>query len=113
MTFERARQQGIAAIYGDGSSASVLNAAGVSRARLLVIASPDSYQSRNILELARRANPQIQTIIRTHTEEDLELLQRKGVTLAVMGERELGRRMSEQALRCLGVPAAEANRIVE
>jgi CPA2 family monovalent cation:H+ antiporter-2 len=113
LTFERLRERGTVALYGDASSAEILRSAGIESAKLLIIASPDGFQARRILELARRANPQIDTIVRTHSEDEFGYLQRASAGLVVMGERELARRMSEHALQCMGVPAARAHLLAQ
>jgi hypothetical protein len=35
------------------------------RARLLVVATPDPYQAREVIRLARQANPKIDIVVRT------------------------------------------------
>jgi CPA2 family monovalent cation:H+ antiporter-2 len=97
------REQGIAAIYGDATAHGVLDAAGVQHARLIVIASPDGFQVRRALELARARNPNITTIVRTHSASELAYLARERVDRAVMGELELALEMADYALRRLGV----------
>ncbi len=91
----------------------MLEAAQVESARLLVIAAPDGFQARRILELARRANPRIDTVVRAHSEAELAYLERQGVGLAVMGERELALGMMDYALRSLGLPQDQARLIVQ
>src|SRR5690606_19616433 len=111
--FERLRDRGIPAVYGDASSRGVLLMAGLRRARLLVVASPDGFQARRILEIARTENPGIETVVRTHSEEELAWLKGQGVGLVVMGEHELARGMGEHVLRTLGVPPARARLLVQ
>jgi CPA2 family monovalent cation:H+ antiporter-2 len=99
---ETLRERGIRAIYGDAAASGVLEAVGIQGARLLVIASPDSYSARRILELARQKNPHIDTVVRTHNDHELEYFESQGVGRAVMGERELALGMTEYALQSLG-----------
>jgi CPA2 family monovalent cation:H+ antiporter-2 len=82
-------------------------------ARLLVIATPDPFQGRRILELARRVNPRIDTVVRTHREGELSYLERQGVGMAVMGERELTLSMMDYALRSLGLSETRARLVVQ
>jgi K+:H+ antiporter len=95
------RERGIRAIYGDASASGVLDAAHVESAKLLVIASPDSYSARRVLDLARQANPRIDTVVRTHTEHEAEHFEKAGVGRVVMGERELALGMTDYALERL------------
>ena len=97
------REDKITAIYGDASANGVLDLAQIARARLLVIATPDGFHARRILELARAKNPDIAVVVRTHSLEELHYLIRQGVNRAVMGELELALEMTEYALRSLGV----------
>lgn len=97
----RARQT--VAMQGDASAAGVLDRAAIEHARLLVIASPDGFQARRILELARERNPRIAIVVRTHSSSELAYLIRQGVDRAVMGELELALEMTDYALRSLGV----------
>jgi monovalent cation:H+ antiporter-2, CPA2 family len=108
---EDLRTRDIVAIQGDASAAGVLDLAGIEQARLLVIASPDGFQARRILELARERNPRIAVVVRTHSSSELAYLIRQGVDRAVMGELELALEMTDYALRSLGV-AEERSKLV-
>lgn len=96
------RERGTRAIYGDASASGVLDAAHIDTAKLLVIASPDSYAARRVLDLARQVNPAIDTVVRTHNDHEREHFERAGVGRVVMGERELALGMTDYALGSLG-----------
>jgi len=100
---ETLRAHGVRAIYGDASAAGVMDIAGLQDAKLLVIASPDSHAARRILEVARKKNPRVDTLVRTHNDHELEYFERQGVGRVLMGERELALGMSEYALHSLGL----------
>jgi CPA2 family monovalent cation:H+ antiporter-2 len=100
---DQLRQDRITAVYGDATAHGVLELAQIEHARLLVIASPDGFQARRILELARAKNPKIAVVVRTHSYPELKYLIRQGVDRAVMGELELALEMTNYALRSLGV----------
>jgi CPA2 family monovalent cation:H+ antiporter-2 len=95
------RERGIRAIYGDASAPGVLDAAHIDTAKLLVIASPDSYAARRVLDLARHTNPAIDTVIRTHNDQEREHFEKAGAGRVVMGERELALGMTDYALEKL------------
>jgi CPA2 family monovalent cation:H+ antiporter-2 len=95
------RERGLRAIYGDASAPGVLEAAHIGSARLLVIASPDSYAARRVVDLARGHKRDIDIVVRTHSENDREHFERQGVGRVVMGERELAIGMTEYALQTL------------
>jgi monovalent cation:H+ antiporter-2, CPA2 family len=107
------RERGIRAIYGDASAPGVLDAAHVQSARLLVIASPDSYSNRRVLDLARQASPRIDTVVRTHNDHEREHFERQGVGRVVMGERELALGMTEYALKSLGLSEARSQLVTD
>jgi K+:H+ antiporter len=103
-----AQAAGIPTIAGDASAPGVLESAGLERARLVVIATPDGFQARRIVELSRANKPGIDLVVRTHSASELAALEAMHVGRVVMGERELAYGMLEYALRSLGVPAERA-----
>ena len=103
--FESLRDRGVPAVYGNATRSTVLELAHPERARLLIVTAPDPFQARAVVEAARRINPTIATVVRTHSEEERAYLEKAGVGLAVMGERELARTMARYALEVSGVEA--------
>jgi K+:H+ antiporter len=91
---EQLREQGINAIRGDASIERVLAHASLANARMLVAAIPDAFQARRMLQHARKVNPGIDSVVRTHSREELELLEAAGFGLVLMAEREVADRMS-------------------
>src|SRR3546814_8568334 len=87
----------------EASTPGILEAADIAQARLLVIATPDGFQTRRIIEIARELNPEIDTAIRTHSEAEVAHLEGQGVGLAIMGARELSFGLAGYALRSLGI----------
>jgi CPA2 family monovalent cation:H+ antiporter-2 len=51
-----------------------------------------------VLDIARKRNPQIDAVVRTHTEHELEHFEKAGVGHVMMAERELARGMATYAL---------------
>jgi CPA2 family monovalent cation:H+ antiporter-2 len=110
---EKLRASGSAVIYGDATREEVLGAASPGVARLLVVALPDAFHARHVITLARKMNPAIETVVRTHSDQEaLYLEQEAGVGLVVMGEREVALSMSDFALQRLGVSSADAQATV-
>jgi CPA2 family monovalent cation:H+ antiporter-2 len=95
---ERLRQSGIAAVSGDASEAAVLLQAHVHRAAMLVIATPDTLNVRKMVEIARTVNPRIETVVRTHSEEEAVLLERDKAGKVFFGEHELALGMTQHVL---------------
>jgi len=101
-------------VWGDAARPEVLAAARPEAARLIVVALPDAYGCRRVLELARAANPDLAAAARAHDDEAAALLsQIEGVGLVVMGEREIALGMARFALRHFEVEAAGAQRTLE
>lgn len=110
---EKLRKQGLTAIYGDATAAGVLEDAGVSSARLLIVAIPQGFLKRRIIELAREANPQIDTAVRTHRASELAYLKEQGIGIAIMGERETAFGLLRYALSSLGCSDDRAQAVVQ
>jgi CPA2 family monovalent cation:H+ antiporter-2 len=110
---EALRKRGIVAVYGDATAAGVLDAARVNRARLLIIAAPRGFQTQRILDIARQANPRIDTSVRAHSNVELELLEGQNVGIGIMGERELALGLVDYAFRSLGVSEEKAYSLVQ
>ncbi len=97
-TVERLREQGIAAVSGDASEPAVLVQAHIARARMLVIATPDTLDVRQMIAVARSLNPSIETVVRTHNETEARLLQEEDAGTVFLGERELAQSMSRHVV---------------
>jgi CPA2 family monovalent cation:H+ antiporter-2 len=95
---EKLRSQDIPAVSGDASDPNVLIQAHIHRARLLVIATPDALNVRRMVETARTVNPRVEIIVRTHSEEEAELLEKEKAGTVFFGEHELARSMIQHVL---------------
>lgn len=102
-TAESLRERGLPVIYGDATRPEVLAHAHLERARMVVVAAPDAYQARAILEVARRINPDVDVVVRTHSDEERAFLEQNGATQALVGERELAVSLARAALKRSGV----------
>lgn len=103
----RSRTAGAPVIYGDAGSPSVLDAAGIRDARMLIIAHPDSIAARQAVAHARRRNPRIEIAARAHSDTEEAELRRLGVSRVVIAERQLGDELVRHALRRFGVSERE------
>jgi K+:H+ antiporter len=93
------RARDIPAVSGDASDPAVLIQAHIHRARLLVIAASDAVKARRMIETARMVNSRIETVVRTHSEDEAALLERDNTGKIFLGERELAQSMIEHVLR--------------
>ena len=107
------RGRGIHVVHGDATAPGVLASAEIGRARLLIAAIAHGLEARRVLEMARQANPSIDTVVRTHSEAELADLETAGVGLAVFAERELALGMMVYALRSMGLSEGEARMFVQ
>lgn len=110
---DRLRERGFSAVYGDAARPGILSQASPDSARLLVVATPDPFQARRVVELAREANPDIDIVVRTHTTAEQAYFERLGVGRVVMGERELALGMAHYAVLSLGYGDETADRLVD
>ena len=76
---DEARDAGIPLIYGDAAAEPVLEAAGVRKARLVVLTVPDAVGARLVVEGTRRLNPNAHVVARSDGEEQLRDLAELGV----------------------------------
>ncbi|HZB27730.1 MAG TPA: cation:proton antiporter [Gemmatimonadales bacterium] len=91
---EQLRRRKVHAVTGDAAEPEVLIQAHVVRASLLVVATPDTVKVRRIVDIARTLNPRIEVLLRTHSDEEAELLRRENLGQVFMGEHELAQAMT-------------------
>jgi CPA2 family monovalent cation:H+ antiporter-2 len=101
---EKLRQSGHHAVAGDASDPAVLIQAHVARARMLVIAIPDTFHVRQMIEIARTLNPGIDTVVRTHSEEEAALLRSEKAGTVFLGEHELALSMTRYVMEKVTAP---------
>jgi CPA2 family monovalent cation:H+ antiporter-2 len=111
-TLESLRSAGVHAIYGDATRPGILEHTHLERARLLVIATPEPFQTRRMIELARKLNPSIDIIARTHSAEERQYLEGLGIGRAVLGEHELAFSIVHYSIVSVGFTDDEADEAV-
>jgi monovalent cation:H+ antiporter-2, CPA2 family len=92
------RSEGIPAVTGDAVTPEVLIQAHIARASMMVIAIPDTINVRKMVEIARTLNPQIEVVLRSHNEEEADLLKQESMGTVFLGEHELARGMTAHIL---------------
>jgi CPA2 family monovalent cation:H+ antiporter-2 len=98
---ERLRKRGVVAVSGDAADTAVLVRSHVKGARLLVIAIPDALQALTIAEHARTVKPDIEIVVRAHSDDDAALLRKDRGNHVFMGEHELALGMTRQVLESM------------
>src|SRR5690606_42098524 len=93
------RAEAIPAVAGAASGPEVLIQAHVTRARALVIATPDTVGVKAIMDIAHRLRPELPVIVRTHGDKEAEELRHEPRVEVFMGEEELAKAMLAALLR--------------
>src|SRR5688572_6848503 len=99
---ERLRAGGQAAVFGNATDPTTLVQAHIAHARMLIIATPQTIEVRQMVETARTLNPDIDVVVRSHNEQEAALLERDGAGKVFVGESELARSMSDYVVGRLG-----------
>ena len=99
------KAKGAEVIAGNAASPPVAKAANIARARWLVVAIPNGFESGEIVEQARAVNPTLEIVARAHSDAEVDYLKRFGADFIIMGEREIAQAMIGHLL---GPPAGEA-----
>ncbi|HEY9159619.1 MAG TPA: cation:proton antiporter [Desulfomonilia bacterium] len=105
--YENFKQSGIQMVFGDASQSVVLKAAGIEKARLLIITTPHMAVTRIVAEQARSLNAGIHIVARAEGIDDMNLLCSLGVNEIIQPELEAGLEITRQALISLRVPPAK------
>ncbi|AEI65704.1 potassium efflux system family protein [Corallococcus macrosporus] len=104
---ERLREEGVPAIYGDAAVPGILEHAHLDTASILIVATPDALQAREIVEQVKGVKPSLPAVVRTHGDEERVYLESLGVDRVVMGEHALARSMLDYVLERLSALKAQ------
>lgn len=88
------REQGTPALCGNAVAPGMMEAANLKSARWLLVAIPDALEAGQIIEHARKINPQIEVVARAHSDAQIEHLEKHGASYTIMGEREIAKGMA-------------------
>ena len=88
------REQGTPALCGNAAAIGMMEAANIKSARWLLVAIPDALEAGQIIEHARKINPQIEVVARAHSDAQTEHLEKQGASYTIMGEREIAKGMA-------------------
>ena len=106
-------EAGESVYYGDSGNSGVLEAAGLEKARALVITYDDPRVSKYIIRAARHINKDIPIIVRTHDDVHMEELEEAGADIVVPEVVEGSMTLATQLLRKLGVNEDELKRLID
>ena len=108
---EQLRASGVPAVVGDASTDIVLAQAHIANAAMLIIATPDTMKVRQMVDTARKINPGIDVVIRSHSEMEATLLEQEQTGRIFLGERELANSISAYVLEKLRTPAGRVDEV--
>lgn len=107
------QRDGVRGVWGDATSPEILHAAGIERARVLLVTMPDRASVLLTAERARAACPQLAVIARVHGALHASELGRLGVEAMVQPEFEGGVEMVRRALERLDIAESAAAPLVD
>lgn len=99
---EELRAKNIPAVFGDASDPAVLIQAHIAKAGMLVAATSNTFHVRQMVDIARKLNPKIETVIRTHNEVEAELWAQEKVGKIFLSEQQLAAGMADHVLHRMG-----------
>ncbi len=100
-------------VYGDAAKSEVLQAAGLMRAKALVITYDDKHSALKILHNVQRERPDLPVIVRTADDSNVEALKKAGATEVVAEVLEGSVMLASQALLMAGIPLSRVVRRVQ
>jgi len=109
-TVRNLKADGIEAIYGDASHTATLVAAGVTRARGLIISVADLPGAEDAIRAARDLNPRIQILARTGYLRGVPAARQAGADVVFSGEGEVALALATAILENLGATPEQIER---
>ncbi len=101
---EDLRRKGVLAVSGNAADPAVLIQAHIADAAMLLVATHDALDLRQMVATARTLNPGIEIVLRAHCEEESMLLRKDGLGAVFLGEEELVKGMSGHVLARFSQP---------
>lgn len=108
---DHAKLNGLSVIYGDASSAIVLEAAGIHHARLVLVVVSAALDVELVVRKVRELNPELHVVARATRLSQVEELRRFGIHEIVQPEFEAGLELVRQTLLHFDIPAVEIERL--
>jgi monovalent cation:H+ antiporter-2, CPA2 family len=107
------RDKGVRAFLGNPANTVLLDRARLDRAAVLVVATPDALEARQIVEYARRRNPHLDVVVRAHNWRERDFMLDREVGQVVMGELELALAMTRHTLHRFGDSTLEIQAFIQ
>ncbi|MFA6920914.1 MAG: monovalent cation:proton antiporter-2 (CPA2) family protein, partial [Gallionella sp.] len=100
-------------VYGDAGKREVLMAAGLMRAKVLVISYKDKHSALAILRHVKELRPDLPVVVRANDDTNVEILKNAGAAEVVAEVLEGSVMLASQALLMAGVPLSRVIRRVQ
>lgn len=91
-------------VYGNAARREVLLAAGLARARVVIVTYTDTASALRIIALVQEARPGLPIVVRTLDDSDVEKLKNAGATEVVADLMEASLMLASSTLMLVGVP---------
>lgn len=101
---QEAAEAGDPVVFGDAGKSEVLVAAGIERAKAMVISFSDTHDACRILHRVRSLRPDLPVVVRTYDDGDIQELRAAGADEVVPDLLEGSLMLASQALMEVGVP---------
>jgi CPA2 family monovalent cation:H+ antiporter-2 len=103
-----AQNAGANVVFGNADRAEVLQAAGIGRARAVVVSYPDSNSAERVIQMVHAKRPGLPIIVRTSDDKDTARLKAAGATEVISEVLESGLMVAAETLVAVGVPVKTA-----
>jgi len=110
---KESREAGENILFGTSRQSEILNAAGLAKAKLVVIAFGEDKQSIEVIQKVRSLSPEVQILVRTRNDDHLEQMQKAGANEVVPEILEGSLMLVSQVLSLTGVPFSRIFRRVQ
>jgi CPA2 family monovalent cation:H+ antiporter-2 len=100
-------------VYGDAAKREVLMAAGLMRAKVLVVSYKDKHSALAILRHVKELRPDLPVVVRANDDTNVEILKNAGAAEVVAEVLEGSIMLASQALLLAGVPLSRVVRHVQ
>ena len=106
-SFQKNQKKGLATIYGDPQQDVVLNGAGISRAKILLLAEPGVTENLSVISRAKQLNDKILIVARADSTGEVEVLRKAKIFEVVQPKFEAGLELTRQALIAMNTPVVD------
>ncbi len=109
---QRASMAGDNIIYGDPTHPGILEAAGLTHAKVLVISFNDLKSTIKVLEMVKQSHPDLPILVRCRDEFELKELKKYGATQIIAELFEESLTLSHHLLNLIKVPASKISELM-